>query len=105
MYLVSSILGSMKRTSDREGKMSDLTVHSVSLAPLTSVDKETARRSDSELKREPSFHRLLTLSQHFFFTIPLIQAESHPAVIGSPIGRHTIGPASSGFGQVGRHCK
>ncbi|CDQ71698.1 unnamed protein product [Oncorhynchus mykiss] len=28
------------------------------------------------------------------------QAASHPAVIGSPIGRHTIGPASTGFGQT-----
>ncbi|XP_052350091.1 yrdC domain-containing protein, mitochondrial isoform X3 [Oncorhynchus keta] len=30
-----------------------------------------------------------------------IQAESHPAVIGSPIGWHTIGPAFSGFGWDG----
>ncbi|XP_064792895.1 very long chain fatty acid elongase 7-like isoform X1 [Oncorhynchus masou masou] len=28
-----------------------------------------------------------------------IQAVSHPAMIGSPIGRRTIGPASSGFGR------
>jgi hypothetical protein len=28
-----------------------------------------------------------------------IQAVSHPAVIGSPIGQRTIGPASSGFGR------
>ncbi|KAM9396881.1 X-linked retinitis pigmentosa GTPase regulator-like isoform 3-T3 [Salvelinus alpinus] len=27
------------------------------------------------------------------------QAVSHPAVIGSPIGQHTIGPVSSGFGR------
>ena len=34
-----------------------------------------------------------------------IQAVSHLAVIGSPIGRRAIGPASSGFGGVGRHWK
>ena len=28
-----------------------------------------------------------------------IQAELHPAVIGSPVGMHTIGQASSGFGR------
>jgi hypothetical protein len=36
-------------------------------------------------------------------------AVSQPAVIGSPIGRCTIGPALSGLGEdlarVGRHCK
>ena len=30
------------------------------------------------------------------------QAVSHPALIASPIGRHTIGPCLDG---VGRHCK
>jgi hypothetical protein len=29
-----------------------------------------------------------------------IQAASHPAVIGSPIGRRTIVPASTGFGPL-----
>ena len=35
-------------------------------------------------------------------TLVQIQAVSHPAVIGSPIGWRTIGPALAG---VGRHCK
>jgi hypothetical protein len=35
-----------------------------------------------------------------FTTVPgLIQAVSHPAVFGSPIGRRTIVPGSSGFGR------
>ena len=32
-------------------------------------------------------------------TLVRFQAESQPAVIGSPIGRHTIGPLSSRFGR------
>ena len=42
-------------------------------------------------------------------TLVQSRAVSQPAVIKSPIGRHTIGPASSGLGDglagVGRHCK
>jgi hypothetical protein len=42
-------------------------------------------------------------------TLVRSQALSQPAVIGSPIGRRTIGPASSGLGEglagVGHQCK
>lgn len=48
--------------------MSDLTIHSVSLAPLPFVDGETAHRSEPELRMEPSLLSLLPLSVYFFLT-------------------------------------
>uniref|UniRef100_A0AAZ3QB03 Uncharacterized protein n=1 Tax=Oncorhynchus tshawytscha TaxID=74940 RepID=A0AAZ3QB03_ONCTS len=47
----------------------------------------------------------ISVQEASLLSLVRIQAVSHPDVIGSPIGRRTIGPASSGFGRCRRHCK
>ena len=54
----------------------------------------------------PEWHRglrhCISVKEASLHSLIRIQAVSHPAVIGSPIGRRTIGPVLSG---VDRHCK